>query len=76
MPNRIMKLNGHKLKMLCKEDTPSVERRNYIQKVQTYNQMVRNFPSSIIAQQKGMHVENYYQASSQAQNAPKVDLDK
>ena len=32
--------------------------------------MVGNFPSAIIAQQKGMHVENYYQASSQAQNAP------
>lgn len=58
------------------ENRISVERRNYIQKVQTYNQMVRNFPSSVIAQQKGMHVENYYQASSQAQNAPKVDLDK
>lgn len=57
------------------ENRISVERRNYIQKVQTYNQMVRNFPSSVIAQQKGMHVEEYYQASSQAQNAPKVDLD-
>lgn len=57
------------------ENRISVERRNYIQRVKDYNKLVRNFPSSAVAQSKNMHVMNYYQANSQAYNAPKVDLD-
>lgn len=57
------------------ENRISVERRNYIQRVKDYNKLVRNFPSSVVAQSKNMHVMNYYQANSQAYNAPKVDLD-
>lgn len=56
------------------ENRISVERRNYIQRVKDYNKLVRNFPSSVVAQSKNMHVMNYYQANSQAYNAPKVDL--
>lgn len=57
------------------ENRISVERHNYIQRVKDYNKLVRNFPSSAVAQSKNMHVMNYYQANSQAYNAPKVDLD-
>lgn len=57
------------------ENRISVERRNYIQRVKDYNKLVRNFPSSAVAQSKNMRVMNYYQANSQAYNAPKVDLD-
>lgn len=57
------------------ENRISVERRKYIQDVQAYNQKVRNFPTSMVASSKGMHVKEYYQADSKAQKAPKVNLD-
>lgn len=57
------------------ENRISTERQNYIATVRTYNQTVTNFPSSIVANAKGDHPLHYYKASSDAQNAPKVNLE-
>lgn len=57
------------------ENRISVERRRYIQDVQSYNQKVMNFPGSVVANSKGMHTIDYYKADDSAQKAPKVDLD-
>lgn len=57
------------------ENRISTERQNYIATVRTYNQTVTNFPSSIVANAKGDHPLHYYKASSNAQSAPKVNLE-
>lgn len=57
------------------ENRISVERKKYITDIQSYNQKVRNFPSSVVANAKGLKVKDYYKADSSAQKAPKVDLD-
>lgn len=57
------------------ENRISTERQNYIATVRTYNQTVLNFPSSMVANAKGDHVIHYFKADSNAQSAPKVNLD-
>jgi LemA protein len=57
------------------ENRISVERRRYNEAVLAYNKAVRTFPSNLVA---GLHgfVRNdaYFQAASQAKEAPKVDF--
>lgn len=57
------------------ENRISVERQNYIATVRAYNQTVINFPSSIVAHAKGARTIKYFKADTQAQKAPKVNLD-
>lgn len=57
------------------ENRISTERQNYIATVRTYNQTVLNFPSSMVANAKGDRPIHYFKADSQAQSAPKVNLD-
>ena len=57
------------------ENRISTERQNYIATVRAYNQTVTNFPSSMVANAKNMHTIQYYKADSQAQSAPKVNLE-
>lgn len=57
------------------ENRISTERQNYIATVRAYNQTVTNFPSSMVANAKGMHTIEYYHADSHAQSAPKVNLE-
>ena len=54
------------------ENRIAVERRNYIQDVRAYNQLIVNFPSSIVANAKNKKTLQYYQADRTAQKAPKV----
>lgn len=54
------------------ENRIAVERRNYIQDVRAYNQLIVNFPSSIVANAKNKKTLQYYQADRAAQKAPKV----
>ena len=56
------------------ENRIATERQNYIATVRAYNQSVVNFPSSIVANAKDCHTIPYYKADSQAQSAPKVNL--
>ena len=62
------------LELSGSENRIAIERQNYIAAVRTYNQTVNNFPSSIVANTKGAKPMHYFKASSQAQQAPKVDL--
>lgn len=63
------------LELESSENRISVERHRYIQDVQSYNTMITNFPNSIVANGKGDHKIDYYQADSNAQKAPKVNLE-
>lgn len=54
------------------ENRIAVERRNYIQDVRAYNQLIVNFPSSIVANAKNKKTLQYYHADRTAQKAPKV----
>lgn len=58
------------------ENRITVERRRYIQSVRTYNELVRNFPSSIVASSKGLTTIDYYKAGPDAYKVPKVDLNE
>lgn len=56
------------------ENRINQERRLYNQDLQTYNTAIGHFPGSIIAGMSGYHYVPYYHADSEAQHAPKVDL--
>lgn len=62
------------LELSGSENRIAIERQNYIAAVRAYNQTVNNFPSSIVANTKGAKPMHYFKASSQAQQAPRVDL--
>lgn len=56
------------------ENRINQERRLYNQDLQAYNTAIGHFPGSIIAGMSGYHYVPYYHADSEAQHAPKVDL--
>jgi len=57
------------------ENRIAVERRNYNQALQDYNTFIGLFPNNIFAGWAGFHRnDNYFRASAQAQQAPKVEF--
>lgn len=56
------------------ENRLRVARDNYNEAVQEYNTTIRKFPNSIIASVGGFEKMDKYQASAEAQNAPKVEF--
>ena len=56
------------------ENRITVERRRFNQTVQLYNQRVRTFPTMIFAGMFGFQQRPYFEASSEAQETPRVDF--
>lgn len=56
------------------ENRINVERRKYNETVQNYNLKIRQFPSNIFAGFFGFKETQLFQASSEAETAPKVDF--
>ncbi len=57
------------------ENRVSVERERYNEAVQSYNTSVRSFPTQLVAGWLGFSPDSaYFEASSKAQDAPKVDF--
>jgi len=57
------------------ENRIAVSRRDYNQALQDYNTFIGLFPNSIFAGWAGFHRnDNYFRASAQAQQAPKVEF--
>ncbi|ADU26904.1 LemA family protein [Ethanoligenens harbinense YUAN-3] len=56
------------------ENRIAVARTKYNDAVQSYNQSIRSFPGSIIAGMYGFKAEPYFQAGSEAQQAPTVSF--
>lgn len=56
------------------ENRITVERRRFNETVQQYNQKVRSFPTNILAGMFGFQSRQYFEASPEAQQAPKVDF--
>ncbi len=58
------------------ENRINLARRRYNQSIKTYNNKVVRFPSSMVANMKGMQTKEYFQADKNAQTVPKVDLEQ
>ena len=58
------------------ENRISVERRNYIQAVETYNQQISKFPDKIIAKLLGFEKKTNYVATEQGKKYHKWNLNK
>lgn len=56
------------------ENRVSVERKRFIEEVQKYNIKVTRFPGNIFARLLGYSTKDYFEASPEAQNAPKVNF--
>lgn len=56
------------------ENRIAVERRRYIEAVKNYNQKVRSFPTNLLAGMFGFERKPTFEASAEAQEAPKVDF--
>jgi LemA protein len=56
------------------ENRISVERRNFIQTVQTYNTTIKKFPNSIFAGLFGFGVKQYFAATPGSETPPKVEF--
>ncbi|MFC2085326.1 LemA family protein [Bacteroidota bacterium] len=56
------------------ENRVSVERRKFNQSVQNYNTTIRRFPDRFIAGIAGFAEKQYFQASPEAQEVPKVEF--
>lgn len=56
------------------ENRVSVERRNFINSVQVYNTKITRFPGNIFARFMGYEPKDYFKASPEAQEAPKVQF--
>lgn len=54
------------------ENRINVERKRYIDSVQTYNTAINKYPGKFFADAGGYHSIDYYKADSNAQKAPKV----
>ncbi len=54
------------------ENRIAVERRRFNEEVRTYNQYIRMFPQSFVAGSAGFTRKAYFEAATQAQEAPKV----
>lgn len=58
------------------ENRIKTERDNFNAAVQTYNNKIVTFPSSLIASISGFTVKGYFEAEAGAANAPEVNFDK
>ncbi len=56
------------------ENRISVERRNYIQAVETYNQQISKFPDKIIAKLLGFEKKTNDVATEQGKEVPQVEF--
>lgn len=56
------------------ENRITVARGRYNDAARSYNVFIRQFPRSIIANMNGFRVKSYFEASSEAQSAPKVEF--
>lgn len=56
------------------ENRISTERNRFNEKVGAYNKFIRQFPKNIIANMNGFRAKSYFEASSEAQSAPKVEF--
>jgi LemA protein len=56
------------------ENRISVERNNFNEAVQSYNTMVKVFPSSLVARWRGFEERPYFQAQQGAEKAPTVNF--
>ena len=56
------------------ENRIATERMKFNQSVQNYNTALRRFPSNIIASMFGFEKKGYFEATSGAENAPKVEF--
>lgn len=56
------------------ENRISVERRRFNEAVQKYNSTVRKFPTVMVAGMLGFQEKQYFAATHEAQQAPKVDF--
>lgn len=56
------------------ENRISVERKKYNEIAQNFNTTIRRFPNSLLANTFGFRQKVYFQASSEAQSAPKVEF--
>lgn len=56
------------------ENRVSVERKRFNDMVRDFNLMIKKFPSSVIARLFGFTERSYFEAATEAQNAPKVEL--
>lgn len=56
------------------ENRIGVERRRFNETVQAYNSKLRTFPTVVIAGMMGFQQRPYFEASPDAQQAPKVDF--
>jgi LemA protein len=56
------------------ENRISVARKDYNEAVNQYNVKVKRFPTVIIARLFGFTEKQYFEASSNAQEVPKVDF--
>jgi LemA protein len=56
------------------ENRISTERNRFNEAVGIYNKFIRQFPKNIIANMNGFRAKSYFEASSEAQAAPKVEF--
>lgn len=56
------------------ENRVSVARRDFINSVQSYNTKVTKFPGNIFARLMGFQAKEYFKASPDAQQAPKINF--
>ncbi len=56
------------------ENRITVARGRYNDAARSYNVFIRQFPRSVIANMNGFRVKSYFEASSEAQSAPKVEF--
>lgn len=56
------------------ENRVSVERKRFIEAVQSYNTRVTRFPGNVFAKILGFQTKDYFKANPEAQQAPKVDF--
>ena len=56
------------------ENRITVSRKRYNETAQGYNTKIRTFPTNLIANMSGFTKKSYFQASAEAQSAPKVEF--
>jgi LemA protein len=56
------------------ENRIAVERQRFNEAVKNYNSYIRRFPQAFVANMTGFEKKNYFEASGDAQSAPKVEF--
>ncbi|MGE5614364.1 MAG: LemA family protein [Bacillota bacterium] len=57
------------------ENRVSVERKRFIEAVQAYNTKITRFPGNIFARLMGFKPKEYFEASPEAKEAPRINFD-